>query len=936
MLVVHRAERADHLVAALGDLLASPLEDPMMPEVISVPTRGVERWLGQRLSTRLGTGRGGADGVCANIVFPFPGSLVAGVTAKVCGITPEDDPWPPERSVWPLLAIVDDNLEEPFLAPLRRHLEALSGGAGARVRRFAAVRRLADLFDRYAVNRPDMLEAWAAGKAGWGAGGDDDEAWQAELWRRLLARIGVAGPAERYVEAAARLAEDAGLLDLPPRLSIFGLTRLPASHLSVLRALAEARDVHLFLLHPSPALWAKVAESLPVPPVSLPRSDDTAAGLVANPLLRSWGRDSREMQLILAAQGIGSDEHRAEEARPQTLLGRIQHDIRTDRLPGTDAPGERPTLGDDDSLQVHACHGRQRQVEVMRDAVLHLLAADETLEPRDVIIMCPDIDAFAPLVTAAFARARETGGGDDSGDTVDPVDPPRIRVRLADRSIRQTNPLFAVAARLLTLAAGRAAASEVLDLAAMEPVSRRFSFDDDDLAQIVRWVADSGIRWAIDAGDRAPWHLEAQDANTWRAGLDRLLLGAAMSDDGLPLFGGVLPFDDVASGAVDLVGRFAEMIERLGRALDDMHREQTLGHWMAVLAEATSDLASPAPGDHWQLDELRSLLAQVSGEATASGSTTSLLDLAEVTTLLEDRLRGRPTRANFRTGDLTVCTLVPMRSVPHRVIGLLGLDDGVFPRQSPRDGDNLLLGAPRVGERDPRSEDRQLLLDAVMAAQDHLIITYEGRDLRTNQPRPPSVPVAELLDTVDRTVRTDTPGTPPRRRVVVEHPLKSFDPRNFEPGALGRPEPFGFDPLSLRGARALAGPRRQTEPFLGEPLTPLGGSVLQLDALVRFAEHPVRAFLRGRLTLYPGGDAEEVKDAIPIDLDNLERWQVGDRLLRASIAGLPMDRAADAERARGTLPPGNLAQDELGPIERSVDTLAGAVEGLPCAGEPAR
>jgi exodeoxyribonuclease V gamma subunit len=198
------------------------------------------------------------------------------------------------------------------------------------------------------------------------------------------------------------------------------------------------------------------------------------------------------------------------------------------------------------------------------------------------------------------------------------------------------------------------------------------------------------------------------------------------------------------------------------------------------------------------------------------------------------------------------------------------------------------------------------------------------------------VPVAELLDTVDRTASTDALGELPRQRLVIEHPLKSFDRRNFEPGALGRPGPFGFDPLNLRGARALAGEGCEPGPFLGDLLDPIASPVVPLDALVRFVEHPVRAFLRGRLALYPGGDAEEVKDAIPIDLDNLERWQVGDRLLRARIAGVPAERAADAERARGALPPGILAQDELGPIEQAVDTLAAAIAGLACAGEPAR
>jgi exodeoxyribonuclease V gamma subunit len=932
LLHVHRSERADRLAEALGDLLAHPLGDPMTSEVVAVPTRGVERWLAQVLSNRLGARSAGGDGVCANVEFPFPGSLVTAATARACGLDPEHDPWSPERSVWPLLTLVDEHLEDDFLGPLRRHLQSISP-SDAPLRRFATVRRIADLYDRYAVNRPEILHSWAAGNAGWGAGGDETEAWQAELWRRLRAKIAVPGPAERYALAAERLEAEPELLELPSRLSLFGLTRLPASHLQVLRSIAVGRDVHLFLLHPSPGLWAKVAEAHPPP--SMRRADDSTDGLVRNPLLRSWGRDAREMQLVLSAQGIDVDDHRPVDEAPATLLGLLQADIRADRAPGTaagaeDGGGEPPLLrGDDDSVQVHACHGRARQVEVLRDVVLHLLERDPTLEPRHVIVMCPDIEAFAPLVAAAFGASAPPGAA--PAPASEGGFPP-VRVRLADRSMRQTNPLLAVAARLLGLAASRASASEVLDLAAYEPVSRRFGFVDDGLAELGRWVADTGIRWGMDADRRAPWRLGGEPANTWRAGMDRLLLGAAMSAQDLRLVGGVLPFDDVPHAAVGLVGRLAEFIERLGAALEALSGRRSVAGWGEALVRATESLALAAPHETWQHDQLRSVLGDVVDEAS-SGATEVELGLAEVVDLLEDRLRGRPTRANFRTGDLTVCTLVPMRSVPHRVVCLLGLDDGVFPRQSIDDGDNLLLADPCVGERDSRSEDRQLLLDAVLAAQEHLVVTYEGHDLRTNQPRPPCVPLAELLDAVDRTVRVGGPGCRPRDRVVVAHPLQPFDERNFTPETLTGDGPFSFDAVHLQGARARCAARRKPPPFLSGLLDPPAAKVIPLDSLVRFVEHPVRAFLRQRLFLDPPSDLEDVvkdvvKDDIPVSLDGLEKWVVGDRLLQARLEGLSMEAACAAERARGVLPPGRLADEVLSEIKSEVEAVAGVAEQL--------
>ena len=608
MLHVHRSARADHLVDALGDVLRVPLDEPMATEVVAVPTRGVERWLSQRLSGRLGVAEGRADGVCANVDFPFPGVLIGSAAAAACGFDPVSDPWPPERSVWPLLELVDTYLGDPFLTALRQHLQSAPAVDGHH-RRFATVRRIADLYDRYALNRPDMVERWADGDT---VGATHDERWQADLWRCLRQRIDVPSPAERSQAAAAALAKDPSLVPLPSRVSLFGLTRLAPSHLRILQAIASGRDVHLFLLHPSPALWEAVAAAFPDPPARLRRADDPTTERAVNPLLRSWGRDTREMQLVLASHGVSSRVHGPVGATPTTLLGRIQHDIRDDVDPGRPDREPPPLDADDTSLRIHSCHGRARQVEVMRDAVLHALASDPTLEPRDVIIMCPDIEAFAPLVLAAF------GAGGDPDDESAAADLPRVRVRLADRSIRQTNPLLSVSARLLQLAGSRVTASAVLDLAACEPVRRRFRLDDEDLARIERWVTDAGVRWGLSAEQRRPWELQDMAANTWAAGMERMLLGAAMSEDDLRLVGGVLPLDEVAGSSVDLLGRFAELVDRLGSALGGLSGLRPMADWAATLSEATERLALAAPNESWQHDQLHEVFDHVAGEAATA------------------------------------------------------------------------------------------------------------------------------------------------------------------------------------------------------------------------------------------------------------------------------------------------------------------------------
>ena len=933
------------LAGALGDVLAVPLADPMQPEVVSVPTRGVERWLTQRLAHRLGTssattdgGRRG-DGVCANLEFPFPGHLVGDAMAVACGVDRDHDPWRPERAVWPLLDLIDQRITEPWLATLASHLGANDDGEldeVRRSRRFATARHITDLFDRYGVHRPAMVRAWAATDDVTAAGAPLPAAhrWQAELWRELRARIASASPAERLGDACARLIDEPELSELPPRLAIFGLTRLPASYLDVLRALSHHRDVHLFLLHPSAALWSAVAGVTAGAGAIQRRALDPTADVPTNPVLRSWGRDAREMQLVLTSGPDGDDvvdhHHPLEATTPASLLQRIQQAVRDDTPPpgepGPAEPDARPLLDDGDrSLQVHACHGKSRQVEVLRDAILHLLVDDPTLEPRDVIVMCPDIETFAPLIHATFgsADAESADPAEAASASTDDAHPTDLRVRLADRSLRQTNPILGAASALLALAGSRVTSTHVLDFAGRDPVRRRFEFDDDELARIKEWVAATGVRWGLDAAHRAPFQLQQLEQNTWRAGLDRVLVGVAVAEREQALVDGVLPLDDVESGAIDLAGRFAELIDRLHAAVTALQGAKTLAGWVTAINDAAAALFATVERDAWQRIQLHRMLDDLVEEASTDSDASGVeLSLAELRSLLADRLRGRPTRANFRTGHLTVCTLVPMRSVPHRVVCLLGLDDAAFPRKSDRDGDDLIAAEPFVGDGDGRSEDRQLLLDALLAAHERLVITYSGNDDRTNAPLPPAVPVGELLDLIDATVRVGADGARPREQVVVHHPLQPFDPRNFEPGRLRRDGPWSFDAVTLEGARALLGDRPLRGSFLSGPLPPAAhDEVIELDSLVRFVQHPAKAFLRNRLGISLGDFSDDIGDTIPIQLDGLEKWNVGDRVLAARLAGASPEACEQAERARGDLPPANLAGSVFAEIGVTVEQI---------------
>jgi exodeoxyribonuclease V gamma subunit len=888
---LHRADGTDLLADGLGALLSQPLEDPFATELVLVPARGTERWLSQRLSHVLGRGSG-ADGVCAGIEFRNPHSLIAEITG-----TNDDDPWAPDTMVWPLLEVIDESLDQPWCKTLATHLGHFAAGDEKELRqgrRYAVARRIGGLFASYARQRPQLLTDWRDGNADL----DGDLDWQPPLWQALVDRVAADPPHVRHQQTVARLRESP--IDLPPRLSLFGHTRLPITEIELIEALSTHHDVHLWLPHPSDQLWRALRDVRG--PIA--RRADTSHRVVHHPLLATLGRDLRELQIILPTN-LPTDEYLGGRQHPDTLLGWLQSDIAANAV----RPQGRTLAEGDRSVQVHACHGPARQVDVLREVLLGLLTDDPTLEPRDILVMCPDVEAYAPLINADFGL----------GDVLRGAHPAhRLRMRLADRSLVQTNPLLGVASQLLALAGSRVTASEVLNLAQTAPVRARFGFTDDNLEDVTRWVRQANVRWGFDQEHRQPYGVDFVH-NTWRFGVDRVLAGVAMSDDAHAWISSTLPLDDVGSNRVELAGQLAEFVDRLQRTVDALTGDHPLDHWLNALAEGITMMTRVNDADAWQTSQMQREFGKVLAQAGVRSGT--VLRLPDVKALLDRHLAGRPTRANFRTGTLTVCTMVPMRSVPHRVVCLVGLDDGVFPRKGITDGDDVLARNPVTGERDSRSEDRQLLLDAVGAATEKLVITYTGANAHSGQTRPPAVPLAELLDAMDAT----TPESV-RKSVVVHHPLQPFDIRNVVRGELVPDVPFTFDDTVLKAARASTRERSPQPKFISGPLPAQPHQDVALADLIGFFKDPVKGFFRALEYTLPW-DVDGVSDEISVDIDALEQWAVGDRMLNDMLRGMTPDDARQAEWRRGTLPPGQLGWRKAGELREQSTLLAATALG---------
>ncbi len=932
---LYSADRAEPLATHLARVLSDDPLDPMQPEWMAVPSDGMRRWLLLELARHLGaTSPGSGDGVAANIVRAYPSTLRdlvidAAGHSREChgGVDVPDqvaDPWHIDRMVWPLLSVFDVLAASDAMPQFTE----LPDGAS----RYTRVRSVADLFDRYHLHRPEMIRAWADPASPHDGLVDGNlqqisrhAVWQPRLWRLLKGEIGEPSPPERFDGILGRL--ERGELDLggdlPERLVLFGFTSLPGpDFLPLLKAVAIRRDVHLFLLEPHRFDRDRLRGAWPSPGPSSPRlrSSDPTGGLIVHPLLRSWGRLPREASLLLA-DGLGPDHEGVswvpgpDAPAPRTLLGRLQSDIRSDVVsaPGAVGPGDR-------SIQFHACFGPMREVQVARDAILHLLAdRSQELTEEDVVVVCPDLDTFAPLVEAVF-------GPPSGGDAV-ASDAPRLRYRIADRSIRSVNPILGATVSLLELVSGRFEISRVLDFVSLGPVRERFGFDDADLGVLAGWATGTNVRWGLDPGHRAGFGLPATVVgNTWQASVDRLLMGTAVYDGDLDLtIGGVAPFG-VDGGDAELLGTFAHILGRLAAlvALGAGDGTAASGHpvdtWLDALRSTCHDLFRPPPRADWQLEALERVLREI-GDA-ASGPRRggdAPLDLLDFRRLVEGVLDDEAGRPDFFRGGVTVTSMASLRWVPFRVVCVLGLDQDALGSPAP-DAADLIADSPRLGDPDPRSESRQWMLEAVLAAQDHLIVVRDGHDVRSNHPVPQVVPAAELFDAVLDLCPSDQREAW-RSDLETTHPRHPFDERCLTPGGLVPDMIWSFAGRDLSAAEQRRGRPIHRRSLLDQPLDTPHEEVVDLADLHRFLADPVAAFVRTTLQASLPRAEDEIEDTLPVDPGGLETHRVGRDLLEARLHGVDDIAWRRVERAKGTLPPGVLEDRLLDALTDEVDSI---------------
>lgn len=892
----------DALAQVIGDSPPSPL----MPEWVGVQTPGLGIWLGLEISRR--------TGIWANVNQPYPRVLIETIFHSVMGeACPDTSRFAPESLSWSVMALLPSLAGRPEFQTLSAYLSDDPNG----LKLFQLAGRIADTFDRYVVYRPEMVLKWENGGGnGAEAAGND---WQPVLWRALVERHGPSHVAAAAYRLLDLLRHGIGRFqDLPRRISLFGISTLPPLYLSVLAALAKHVAIHLFLLNPSREYWAYIRSKREVIR-ALSRIEDGAVDMEAalymeegHPLLSSLGTLGRDFQCVLedAVDYVEGDRDLyADPAQTGAgdLLHMVQSDILNLRLRGAGETPALPVRPKDESIRVHSCHGSMREVQVLYDQLLNMFQQDETLLPHEVIVMVPDITEYAPVIDAVFSVAASSGVS--------------IPYTISDRGGAQESPVVQALFQLLKTARSRMQIQDVLDLLAIAPVRRRFGLSIAEMELATHWMVDVGIRWAISASHRALWGQPELHQNTWRFGLDRLLLGVAMPEAPPALFGGTFPYPGIEGKETETLGKVVDFCETLFPFVDRLRETGTPKDWRDLLLEVLSSMTADDNAEAFAHQMIRDTLTELALRASLAGFESPISP--EVMHLwLVNAFKQRPSVRGFLSGGVTFCNLLPMRSIPFKVVCLMGINDSVFPRSKPPAGFDLAAIAPKKGDRSVRNDDRYLFLEALLSARNRFLLFYVGQAVRDNTPIPPSVVVSELLDCLEEGfyLKTDTvnqSGASLREHLVVRHPLQPFDAAYFRSGDAGL---LSYSEAYLAGAVALAGARVEVSPFFSAPLPQAQPSAetIHLADLERFFRMPVAFLLAHRLGVVFPEQPGELEKREPLSLSGLIRHQAGELLLAGQVYGRSFDEMTAIIRGQGMLPPGTSGECETEEIRNEI------------------
>ncbi|EML1935586.1 exodeoxyribonuclease V subunit gamma [Providencia sp. 21OH12SH02B-Prov] len=910
MFQVYHSNQLELLKELIAHLMENePLSHPFAQEIILVQSPGMSQWLQIELAKRFG--------IAANIHYPLPATFIWDMFRRVLPDIPKESAYTKQAMTWKLMKILPTVIDEDDFEPLRHYLE--HDLDKRKLHQLAG--RVADLFDQYLVYRPQWIEKWQQNELIDGLG--VNQLWQKRLWLQLVDYTQSLGQspwhrANLYQSFIDKLSNSQNLHNvLPKRIFICGISSLPPVYLQALSAIAEHTDIHLMFTNPCRYYWGdihshsflaklqkrKLRHYIDKNEISRFKIEEHAQELfndegeqeLANPLLASWGKLGRDNLYFISQIDSANEISAFVDTNRNSLLENLQQDILdlenhaqlgTDLRAYSTSIGKRVLALSDQSVTFHSCHSAQREVEVLQDNLLALFEQDPTLTPRDVIVMVSDIDSYTPFIQAVFGNTATKR---------------YIPFSISDRKALQAHPILQAFILLLDLPQSRFSTEQVLTLLEVSAFAERFDIDESELGLLRRWVNESGIRWGLDDDNVRALSLPVIGQNTWQFGLSRMLLGYAMDSRYGP-WNGVLPYDECSGLAAQLAGKLALLVSTLKEWRTLLATERTLDEWQDICQQLIESFFQTDSETELVLTLVTEQWHKILQNAINSGYDEQIslrLIRDELAVCFDDEKISQ----RFLAGSVNFCTLMPMRSVPFKVVCLLGMNDGIYPRSIPPLGFDLMAEKPARGDRKRRDDDRYLFLEALNSAAKQLYISYIGLSIQDNQVCNPSVLVTELLDYIcqsfclqgDDKLNIDESALRLKKHLVYQHNRVPFAKENFMANS-----PYqSFASEWLPAAETVL---QEGKPFIYELDERERVTDISIEQLLRFYRHPIRAFFQQRLKVHFTIEETELPEDEPFLLDKLQRYKMNERILALLIKDENPQPLYQALKASGQLP----------------------------------
>ncbi|MDH4009612.1 MAG: exodeoxyribonuclease V subunit gamma [Desulfobacterales bacterium] len=913
---IFTSNKLEILADKLAQLIKTSGPPALAAEIIVVQSSGMARWISLELARY--------NSICANVRFPFPNTFLEEIAKQVLPDFREPVSFDPDRMTFKIMKVIPECIQLPGFERLKAYLAEDDG----HLKRLQLSIKLADIYDQYQVFRPEMILQWEQGKQGADEAHPEDK-WQAQLWRKLIQGQENKHRARLQRDLINQLStEPAKFMNLPERVFIFGISYLPLFHIEAFAALSQHLELNLFLLNPCREYWGEIVSEKQMQRVKrkYPRSADITAELhleQGNRLLASMGTHGKDFFAVISDFDFEMHEI-YKDPECTDLLSCIQSDILNLRErkaaqgrlkeQGGELASPAPVLQSDNSdtsIQIHNCHSPMREIQALHDNLLAMFDEDPHLLPKDIVVMAPDIAVYAPYIQAAFATQ--------------PNERLRIPYSIADQSARDQGRLIDGFFSFLDLKGSRFSAARVMRLLESPGVKKKFGLRQTDIENIERWIRDTRIRWGIDGTHRQQMGLPAVSENTWSAGIKRLLLGYAMPGNNRLMFNGILPYDEVEGNEIHSFGKFLNFMQTVLRYAEDLTRPKQLQQWGALFKRLLDDLFMPDEETEAEIQYLRNIFDDLGIRQTQSAFDEKL-EFESIRFYIGQRLDKLSFGSGFMTGGVTFCAMLPMRSIPFKVICLLGMNSDVFPRKAQPLTFDLVAKHPRSGDRSRRDDDKYLFLESIISARNKLYISYVGQSIQDNSRIPPSVLVSELLDTIEKGFELSEKNI--LEHLVTLHRLQAFSPQYFQKDS----GLFSYSEENREAASFLD--KNETVPPLitgALLLTPPEKEELHsldIETLIRFFSNPIRFMLQQRLGIYLEETAGMVDRREDFELNFLDQYRVGRNLVDARMEGRDLNNYRPVQIAMGQLPHGNVGTFYYNELSSDVERFVSKIESL--------